>query len=189
MERDREPKKKAICYIDGFNLYYGALKGTKYKWLNLLKLSEQLLQNYDLVQVNYYTAEIIPTPQDPRSLMRQQIYWRALRSTNKVNIVKGMFKERHRPCYLVNPIPGIPQRQVVKVREEKGSDVNLAVHLVRDACLKTIDCACIISNDSDLAEAVRIATNDLGLTSIICNPHIGQYTSIELKMWQRKHAH
>ena len=26
-------------YVDGFNLYYGALKGTSFKWLNLLALS------------------------------------------------------------------------------------------------------------------------------------------------------
>lgn len=34
---------KTIVYVDGFNLYYGALKGTRYKWLNLWQLCHLLL--------------------------------------------------------------------------------------------------------------------------------------------------
>ena len=30
-------------YVDGFNLYYGALKGTSFKWLNLVALSYRVL--------------------------------------------------------------------------------------------------------------------------------------------------
>ena len=33
-------KKKTIVYIDGYNLYYGLLKGTAYKWLDLLALRD-----------------------------------------------------------------------------------------------------------------------------------------------------
>lgn len=40
--------------------------------------------------------------------------------------------------------------------EEKGSDVNIAVHLLNDAWLDNYDCAIIVSNDSDLAEAMKI---------------------------------
>ena len=40
--------------------------------------------------------------------------------------------------------------------EEKGSDVNLAVHLLNDAWLDAYDCAVVVSNDSDLAEAMRL---------------------------------
>ena len=29
--------KKVIAYLDGFNLYYGMLKGSPYKWLDLEK--------------------------------------------------------------------------------------------------------------------------------------------------------
>ena len=38
--------------------------------------------------------------------------------------------------------------------EEKGTDVNLAVNLLNDMWLDKYDCAVIISNDSDLAEAM-----------------------------------
>ena len=30
-------------YVDGFNLYYGAVKGTSYKWLNPVELARQLV--------------------------------------------------------------------------------------------------------------------------------------------------
>jgi len=40
--------------------------------------------------------------------------------------------------------------------EEKGSDVNLALHVLNDAWLNAYDCAVIVSNDSDLAESLRL---------------------------------
>ena len=40
--------------------------------------------------------------------------------------------------------------------EEKGSDVNLALNLLNDAWLNLYDCAIIVSNDSDLAESLRL---------------------------------
>ena len=36
---------KTNLYIDGFNLYYGALKDTPYKWLDLRSLAEVLLDS------------------------------------------------------------------------------------------------------------------------------------------------
>ncbi len=53
----------------------------------------------------------------------------------------------------VNPPP--PSVQVWK-NEEKGSDVNLALHVLNDAWLDAYDCAVIVSNDSDLAESLRL---------------------------------
>jgi len=47
--------------------------------------------------------------------------------------------------------------KIVKT-EEKGSDVNLAVHLLNDAWLNLYDCAVVISNDSDLAESCRLVS-------------------------------
>ena len=40
--------------------------------------------------------------------------------------------------------------------EEKGSDVNLAVHLLNDGWLDAYDCGVVVSNDSDIAEAMRL---------------------------------
>jgi len=34
---------KANIYVDGFNLYYGAVKGTPYRWLNIASMCRLLL--------------------------------------------------------------------------------------------------------------------------------------------------
>ena len=44
--------------------------------------------------------------------------------------------------------------------EEKGSDVNLASHLLRDAFSKKFEVAVLITNDSDLAEPVWIVAHE-----------------------------
>lgn len=50
---------RTIVYIDGFNLYYRALKGTPFKWLNLQSLCESVLPKHlKIDQVNYYTARV-----------------------------------------------------------------------------------------------------------------------------------
>src|SRR4030042_2735689 len=58
-------------YIDGFNLYYGAVKGTPLKWLNVRRLCELLLPGHEIGTVKYFTARVSarsdapdkPTPQ------------------------------------------------------------------------------------------------------------------------------
>jgi uncharacterized LabA/DUF88 family protein len=61
---------------------------------------------------------------------------------------------------------------VVRVHktEEKGSDVNLACHLLLDAFRQRFDVGVILSNDSDLVEPIRIATQDLGCTIGLLSP-------------------
>ncbi len=52
-------------------------------------------------------------------------------------------------------VPKNSSAEIIKT-EEKGSDVNLAVHLLNDAWLKKYDCAIVLSNDSDLKEAIAL---------------------------------
>lgn len=47
-----------IVYIDGFNLYYGAVKGTRYKWLDLEALCRRLLPKDNIAQIRYFTAQV-----------------------------------------------------------------------------------------------------------------------------------
>ena len=55
--------------------------------------------------------------------------------------------------------------------EEKGSDVNLTSYLIRDAALKDCDNAIVISNDSDLVEAITIPRKDFAVGVYVVNPH------------------
>ncbi|MBI3126605.1 MAG: NYN domain-containing protein [Candidatus Tectomicrobia bacterium] len=55
--------------------------------------------------------------------------------------------------------------------EEKGSDVNLACHLVNDAWKNLFDAAIVISNDTDLAEPIRLAAQERKKRIIIASPN------------------
>jgi hypothetical protein len=46
--------------------------------------------------------------------------------------------------------------------EEKGSDVNLATHLLHDAYRNDHELAVVISNDSDLVVPIQIVRHELG---------------------------
>jgi hypothetical protein len=51
-------KPKANVYVDGFNLYYGALKNTPYKWLDLDALLRTILPAYEIHRIRYFSARI-----------------------------------------------------------------------------------------------------------------------------------
>ena len=58
----------------------------------------------------------------------------------------------------------------VDYTEEKGSDVNIASHLLLDGFLAKYETAVIISNDSDLCEPVKMVRQALKLNIGILNP-------------------
>jgi hypothetical protein len=39
---------KTNVYVDGFNRFYGALKGTRHKWLDLATLSARLFPSNEI---------------------------------------------------------------------------------------------------------------------------------------------
>lgn len=151
----KRTRLRTIVYVDGFNFYYGQVKGTPWKWLDLTLLFEQVLapQNH-VMKVKYFTARVQPTTKDPEVSKRQDVYFRALRRhCEKVEICLGHFL-RHE-VWMENANPP-PQKAKVWKNEEKGSDVNLALHVLNDAWLNLYDCAVIVSNDSDLAMALHL---------------------------------
>lgn len=51
--------KKTIVYVDGFNLYYGSLRKTPYKWLDLNLLFNKILGEHNtIIEIKYFTARI-----------------------------------------------------------------------------------------------------------------------------------
>lgn len=60
--------------------------------------------------------------------------------------------------------------EVIKT-EEKGSDVNLATHLLYDAFRGEFEVAVVVSNDSDLLEPIRIVSKELKKPVGVLNPH------------------
>ena len=207
-------------YVDGFNLYYGALKGTSFKWLDPVRLSTLLLPpECVLNRLLYFTARVSGS-RDRGAPARQQAYLNALRKLPEVDVYFGSFlaKTVWRP--LVNlPVAGMridtpnavvlpagelpvrgpsPKTLPVGIRpaavarkkkwrkpsvplpdalvtefhtmEEKGSDVNLAAHLLNDAWEDQFEAAAVISNDTDLVTPIRMVTQERSKTVYIVSP-------------------
>lgn len=162
---------RTYIYVDGFNLYYGALKGTPWKWLDLVALFQRILQPHHLiVSVKYYTARISATSSDPSKPQRQETYLRALTHYRpEVEVHFGHFLSHTAWAPLAQPTTNRRKVEIIKT-EEKGSDVKLAVHLLNDAWLGLYDCAVVVSNDSDLAEAMRLVRKEHQKTIGVITP-------------------
>ena len=84
---------RTIVYIDGFNLYYGSLKGKPHRWLDLEALFKKLLLPANIiVEIKYFTARVKAKPNDLAAPQRQEVYLRALAAHNKlVSVHLGHF--------------------------------------------------------------------------------------------------
>lgn len=140
-------------YIDGLNLYYGALKGTNYKWLDIQKFASSLLKpsdNETLSVLKYFTAKT-----DGQPGVRQQVYLRAIRECcPDLEIIYGYFLRTEADMEPVDRNLG--STVAVTKPEEKGSDVNLAIHMIDDAWREKIDRVLVVTNDGDLGGAIKM---------------------------------
>lgn len=161
---------KTYIYIDAFNLYFGCVKNTPYKWLDLSKLCAILLPQHQIERIKYFTAHVKALPSNPDAPRRQQVYLRALRTLKNLEIVYGHFLSHSVRMPLARPIAGQPRTVEVLKTEEKGSDVNLAVQLLHDAYQNRYESAVVVSGDSDLLAAVQIVKNELGKPVGVLNP-------------------
>jgi len=185
------PRPRLNVYFDGFNFYYGCFKSSKrtaewrqYKWLNVSAFAQLMFPGFDVREIHYFTAVVNQSILDPTKQDRQQAYLRALRMLQSVTIHEGRYSTWAKQRLLADPIsrqrgqraiPILPEQYVdVIIDEEKGSDVNLASHLIVDAFMDRYDAAVVISNDSDLAEPIRLVRSVVGSRIIIMNPHPGK---------------
>ena len=165
---------RTAIYIDGFNLYYGALKDTTYKWLDPKQLCASILKpHHKIVSIVFCTAKVKPKVTDSTVRIRQATYIKAINThIPELTVIYGHFLENRVFCKPVDPKLG--NSVEVYRTEEKGSDVNLSVHLVNDAHNDLFDCAIVVSNDSDLAEVMRIVKDE-------CKKMVGLFTP-----WKRR---
>lgn len=161
---------RANVYIDAFNLYYGCIKDTPFRWLDLRLLGEKLLPRDQIHRVRYFTARIQARPADPQAPQRQQIYIRALETIPGLTVHYGHFLSKPTRMPLASPPRTGPRTVEVLRTEEKGSDVNLATYLLLDAFDRDCEMALVVSNDSDLVEPIRIVRAKFGLPVVVVNP-------------------
>jgi hypothetical protein len=154
--------KRTYVYIDGFNLYYRALRKTKFKWLNLEALARSLVgSDNDIQKIRYFTAPV-SGKFDAGVPIRQQRYLQALSTLPLVTIHHGNFLTKPKMRPLVDPPPEGPTHVEIWNTEEKGSDVNMATYMIHDAWRDLFDVAVVLSQDTDLNEPVRIVRDEIG---------------------------
>lgn len=158
---------RTMLYIDGFNLYYSAVKDTPLRWLNPHALVARVFPQNQIIGTKYFTATVSSLSGDVDQPNRQAIYWRVLRTLPNFEIIQGHFRTRKIRATLVNPPPNTIE---VFKTEEKGSDVNLAAHLLLDGFLNRYDCAIVITGDSDLVTPIRMVRDELKKTIGVLNP-------------------
>lgn len=164
---------KLNVYVDGFNLYYGSLKGTSYRWLNLESYLHQEFPRDTILQIRYFTALVKAKSSKSGQDIRQQTYLRALGTLGTVEIHYGHYLSSKVSMPLANPPAGGPYMAQVLKSEEKGSDVNIATYMLCDAFRGNCEGQVLVSNDSDLQEPVRIVTTELNLPVTILHPLSG----------------
>ncbi|WP_440714212.1 NYN domain-containing protein [Gordonia sp. FQ] len=154
-----------------------------WRWLDVRGLASELCgwDGAEISRVVYCTAKV-DAKDDYGAHSDQNVYLRALRAHGSIDVLElgryvawpkiaPLAKEANsgraeiiRPGGHTLP-PGLPIWQKedgtmylarVRMREEKGSDVNVAAHLLADVLSGEVNAAIVISNDSDLALPLRI---------------------------------
>ena len=172
-------------YVDAFNLYYGSLWGTAYKWLDLRRFCQLTFPapRNQIGTIRYFTARVKARPADPDQPKRQEVYLRAPPHPAQLDASLRPLSRKHSAAmHLAAPPPGGANTVEVIKTEEKGSDVNIASHLLLDAFRGRFDVAVVISNDSDLAEPIRLVRTELRRKVLVLMPCCnGGVPSIKLR--------
>ncbi len=99
-----------------------------------------------LAAARYFTARVYPDADDPGKVARQNVYLEALGTIPGLSIHYGHFLPRTRRCHNCG--------ELTQSYEEKMTDVNIAVEMVRDAHDDLFDAAIVVSADSDLSRPI-----------------------------------
>lgn len=160
---------RTVVYVDGYNLYYGRLRATPYKWLNIRSLIANILRIQDpandLIKVVFCTAGIRArlATHGSASVEAQTAYHRALEAAG-VEVVSGSH------ALEVTKMPAVRQGQKypdpadrVEVwrMEEKQTDVNIALGMYRDAISGEFDQVVLVTSDTDLVPALQAIQSDV----------------------------
>ena len=149
--------------IDGFNLYFSVrqasrdLKGTQTKWLDIRAMCESYLhligqQVGDKAQLEsiYYFSAMSSHLQrtKPGIIQRQRDYFSCLEDTG-IQLELGKFKRKYVRCKHCG--------QTSEHYEEKETDVAIGSRLIEILVSDKCDTAVLVTGDTDLAAAVRVA--------------------------------
>jgi hypothetical protein len=150
-------------FVDGFNLYHSVTKVAQetsdesVKWLDLQGLARGILPlispTASLASIHYFTA--IPEHlylADPGRLQRHRTYVRALTAHGATRPVVVLGRIAQQQVQVKTATGGV----IGSLWREKGTDVALAMSLLREASNGGLDEAVIVSGDADYLPAVKV---------------------------------
>lgn len=139
---------RAALYVDGFNFYHAInnLDRNHLKWISYDTLGRRLAKEagHRLVGVVYCTAYY--TGDERKKWRHQQLV--GAQQVHGVEVVKGHFIDDSAECRACGNVQGF--------KTEKEGDINVAIHIMRDAFQDKIDHAYLLSADSDQVATVRM---------------------------------
>lgn len=151
---------KTTVYIDGFNLYYGVLSHSQYKWLDVVKLFTHICHQQnpqtEIVAIKFFTAPVKASISSNglNAVTSQNSYLKALRVLypDIFECINGHFLiEKGKAPIFQKPIVKNDNVEIWRL-EEKKTDVNIALNMYIDA-QKGIEQVVLVSNDTDLVPA------------------------------------
>jgi uncharacterized LabA/DUF88 family protein len=165
-----EMTARAAFLVDGFNLYHSVREAETVlnrpsRWLDIRSLCTAQLSaiaatvgRCDVQQIHYYSAFAHHVEAfRPGTVRRHETYVEALRSTG-ISVEMAQFKQRERRC---------PHcKRMVTSYEEKETDVALAARLIELAVAQSCDTVVLVTGDTDLVPAVRVAKRLSGAISV-----------------------
>lgn len=199
--------KKAIVYIDGYNLYYSLLRRSGYKWLDIVSLFRSVLKaqkpDAALVAIKYFTAPALAkfATHGQDSVSAQNEYHRALMAkySDSLIIINGYHTTALANLMAYENPPQPNQRHKVWLIEEKQTDVNIALTVYRDVAKGNADLVVICSNDSDLIPVMQAIRDDfleceIGFVAPLPEPTAEMHRRanaelIKLADWTRHYLH
>lgn len=137
-----------MVFIDGFNLYHAIDNDSRlrpYKWLDVVALAKSLIKpDEQLVETIFFTTIVT---WDVGKQIRHRTYIDALQNRG-ARIVYGEFHKKDVHCKKCGAM--------FQKYEEKQTDVNIAVELLKQAHADAFDTAIVLSGDSDLIAALKL---------------------------------
>jgi uncharacterized LabA/DUF88 family protein len=163
-------------FVDGYNVFYGLLAGTHYKWLDLPSLLTAIARENDprsqVAEIHYFTSPVQPAlaTRGRQSKHAQDTYIRALKARG-VQVHWGRHRLDHRmaPRFVSKDIPASRQDQVdIWNLEEKETDVRIGVAMYRlaakqcwsDTAEDRIQQLVLVSGDTDMTPALEAIRED-----------------------------
>lgn len=141
--------KRAVCFVDGQNLFYGVREAFGYTYPNydVAALSRAICdgQGWTFEQTRFYTG--IPDPAD-------NAFWNSFWAAKMAVMGRQGISVFSRPLRYRNRVVRLPDgtTRSFLTGEEKGIDVRIALDVISMAHRRDYDVAVIFSQDQDLSE-------------------------------------